>query len=91
MAAGCPTPKPPPPRWRQASGPAAAVSFLTVGTDYCYVIAGDFVSTADGTGIVHIAPGCGDDTEMTPMARPWAINGADAIERKASPLTRSQP
>ena len=33
--------------------------------DYCYVVAGDFVSTEDGTGIVHIAPAFGaDDMEV---------------------------
>ena len=36
-------------------------SFLPVSQDYCYVIAGDFVSTEDGTGLVHIAPAFGAD------------------------------
>ena len=36
-------------------------TFLPVRDDYCYVIAGDFVSTEDGTGIVHIAPAFGAD------------------------------
>jgi isoleucyl-tRNA synthetase len=36
-------------------------TFLPVEQDYCYVIAGDFVSTEDGTGIVHIAPAFGAD------------------------------
>jgi len=34
-------------------------TFLPVSKDYCYVIEGDFVSTTDGTGIVHIAPAFG--------------------------------
>ena len=34
-------------------------TFLPVDKDYCYVIDGDFVSTTDGTGIVHIAPAFG--------------------------------
>jgi isoleucyl-tRNA synthetase len=34
-------------------------TFLPVNKDYCYVIEGDFVSTTDGTGIVHIAPAFG--------------------------------
>ncbi len=34
-------------------------TFLPVDKDYCYVIEGDFVSTTDGTGIVHIAPAFG--------------------------------
>ncbi len=38
---------------------------LPVDQDYCYVVSGDFVSTADGTGIVHIAPAFGaDDLEV---------------------------
>jgi isoleucyl-tRNA synthetase len=36
-------------------------TFMPVEQDYCYVIAGDFVSTEDGTGIVHIAPAFGAD------------------------------
>src|SRR5512143_2654734 len=36
-------------------------TFLPVDQDYCYVIAGDFVSTEDGTGIVHIEPAFGAD------------------------------
>ena len=35
--------------------------FLPVDKDYCYVVAGDFVSTEDGTGIVHMAPAFGAD------------------------------
>ncbi|MBE2181883.1 MAG: isoleucine--tRNA ligase, partial [Anaerolineae bacterium] len=36
-------------------------SFLPVEKDYAYVVAGDFVSTEDGSGIVHIAPAFGVD------------------------------
>lgn len=40
-------------------------SFIPVEQDAWYVIAGDFVSTDDGTGIVHIAPAFGaDDLRM---------------------------
>ncbi|MDQ3247677.1 MAG: isoleucine--tRNA ligase [Chloroflexota bacterium] len=35
--------------------------FYPVSQDYAYVVAADFVSTADGTGIVHIAPAFGAD------------------------------
>lgn len=35
--------------------------FLPVDRDYAYVIAGDFVTTDEGTGIVHIAPAFGAD------------------------------
>lgn len=36
-------------------------TFLPVEQDYAYVVSGDFVSTEDGTGIVHIAPAFGAD------------------------------
>ncbi len=40
-------------------------TFLPVDKDYAYIVAGDFVSTEDGTGIVHIAPAFGvDDLEV---------------------------
>lgn len=40
-------------------------TFLPVENDYAYVVAGDFVSTDDGTGIVHMAPAFGaDDMEV---------------------------
>lgn len=40
-------------------------TFLPVEKDYAYVVTGDFVSTEDGTGIVHIAPAFGaDDLEV---------------------------
>jgi len=40
-------------------------TFLPVDQDYCYVIAADFVTTEDGTGIVHMAPAFGaDDLEV---------------------------
>ncbi len=40
-------------------------TFLPTDKDYAYVVAGDFVSIEDGTGIVHIAPAYGaDDMEL---------------------------
>jgi len=40
-------------------------TYVPVDKEYCYVVSGDFVSTADGTGIVHIAPAYGaDDLEL---------------------------
>jgi isoleucyl-tRNA synthetase len=36
-------------------------TFLPVEQDYAYVVEGDFVSTEEGTGIVHIAPAFGQD------------------------------
>ena len=40
-------------------------NFYPVSGDYAYVVAADFVSTEDGTGIVHIAPAFGaDDMEV---------------------------
>jgi isoleucyl-tRNA synthetase len=39
--------------------------FLPVAEDYAYVVTGEFVSTDDGSGIVHIAPAFGaDDMEI---------------------------
>lgn len=35
-------------------------TFLPVDVDYCYVIAADFVTTEEGTGIVHMAPAFGE-------------------------------
>ena len=51
-----------------------------------YVTSGDFVSTGDGTGIVHIAPAFGaDDYELArkydlPMLQPVARNGCFTAE-----------
>ncbi len=40
-------------------------TFLPVEKDYCYVVPGDFVTTKEGTGIVHIAPAFGaEDLEV---------------------------
>jgi isoleucyl-tRNA synthetase len=40
-------------------------TYLPVETDYAYVVSGDFVSTEDGSGIVHMAPAYGaDDMEV---------------------------
>lgn len=40
-------------------------TFLPTDKDHAYVLTGDFVSTEDGTGIVHIAPAFGqDDAEV---------------------------
>ncbi len=36
-------------------------TFLPVEQDYAYVVEGDFVSTEEGSGIVHIAPAFGQD------------------------------
>ncbi len=60
--------------------------------DYCYVIPGDFVSTEDGTGLVHIAPAFGADdmevgrkynlpTLMTVDAQGRFIDEVDAVAR----------
>jgi len=62
-------------------------TFLPVEKDYCYVITGDFVSTTEGTGIVHIAPAFGaEDLEVgnehgLPILQTVDLNGAfiDAV------------
>jgi len=64
-------------------------TFLPVETDYAYVVAGDFVSTDDGSGIVHIAPAFGaDDLEVgkkynLPVLRTVGADGnfIDAVTR----------
>jgi isoleucyl-tRNA synthetase len=43
-------------------------TFLPTEKDHAYVVAGDFVSTTDGTGIVHIAPAFGQDDNDVGMA-----------------------
>ncbi len=43
-------------------------TFLPVEGDYAYVVSGDFVSTTDGSGIVHIAPAFGQDDMDTGLA-----------------------
>ena len=40
-------------------------TFLPVEKDYCRVIAADFVSVEEGTGIVHMAPAFGEDDLAT--------------------------
>ncbi len=40
-------------------------TFLPVEKDYCYVVEADFVTTSEGTGLVHIAPAFGaEDMEL---------------------------
>lgn len=40
-------------------------TFLPVDKDYCYVVEGDFVTTSEGTGLVHMAPAFGaEDMEL---------------------------
>ncbi len=40
-------------------------TFLPIEQDYAYVVAADYVSTSDGTGIVHTAPAYGVDDLAT--------------------------
>ncbi len=57
-------------------------TFLPVEKDYCYVVPGDFVTTKDGTGMVHIAPAFGaEDLEVgqeydLPMLHTVDLRGA---------------
>jgi isoleucyl-tRNA synthetase len=61
-------------------------SYFTPEKRAWYVTAGDFVSTEDGTGIVHLAPAFGaDDYEQAkrydlPMLQPVARNGCFTAE-----------
>ncbi len=62
-------------------------TFLPVEETYAYVVEGDFVSTNDGTGIVHIAPAFGLDdfavaaTNKLPVLQTVAADGTfvDAV------------
>jgi isoleucyl-tRNA synthetase len=64
-------------------------TFLPTDKDHAYVVAGDFVSTEDGTGIVHLAPAFGaDDMEMgskhdLPVFMTMTPNGrfVDAVDK----------
>jgi isoleucyl-tRNA synthetase len=57
-------------------------TFLPVDKDYCYVVPGDFVTTKEGTGVVHIAPAFGaEDLEVgqeydLPVLQPVDLRGA---------------
>lgn len=42
-------------------------NFVPTDKDYAYVVAGDFVTLGDGTGIVHIAPAFGEDDNRMGM------------------------
>ncbi len=56
--------------------------YISVDKDAFYVIEGDFVTTTDGTGIVHIAPAFGEDDNRAgrkydlPVIRPVDEKGA---------------
>lgn len=64
-------------------------TFMPAEEDHAYVVTGDFVSTEDGTGIVHIAPAFGaDDLEVgkkygLPVLRTVHQNGTfiDAVTK----------
>ncbi len=57
------------------------IPFVTVNSDAFYVTTADFVSTEDGTGIVHIAPAFGEDDyelckrENIPLVKPVSEEG----------------
>lgn len=64
-------------------------TFLPTDKDHAYVVTGEFVSTEDGTGIVHMAPAFGaDDMEVgrqhdLPVFMTMATNGRfiEAVDR----------
>ncbi len=63
--------------------------FVPVDKKAFYVISGDFVTTADGTGIVHIAPAFGEDDYQAgqkydlPLLRP--VNASGRFEESVTP------
>lgn len=62
--------------------------FVSVDKDAFYVTLGDFVSTEDGTGIVHIAPAFGEDDYQLgrkydlPLVRP--VDGEGAFTKEVT-------
>ena len=64
-------------------------TFLPTDKDHAYIVSGDFVTTEDGTGIVHMAPSFGaDDMEVgrqhdLPVFMTMANNGRfiDAVDK----------
>ena len=79
--------------------------FYPVEQDYGYVVTGDFVSTEDGTGIVHIAPAFGaDDMEVgkkyglpviltidaTGSFRPEVVPWAGVFVKEADPAIQKE-
>jgi isoleucyl-tRNA synthetase len=63
-------------------------TFYPVEGDYAYVVAADFVSTDDGTGIVHMAPAFGaDDMEVGRKYGLPLIQTVDAAGRFKSEVT----
>jgi isoleucyl-tRNA synthetase len=62
--------------------------FYPVEGDYAYVVAGDFVSTEDGTGIVHLAPAFGaDDMEMARQYNLPVVQTVDAAGQFKAEVT----
>ena len=49
-------------------------TFLPVEQDYAYVVAADYVSTQDGTGIVHTAPAYGVDDLETGLSMIYGLD-----------------
>ena len=47
------------------------------------VLAGDFVDTEEGTGIVHLAPGFGEDELRNPIGQIRPFYGAEADHQAA--------
>ena len=67
-------------------------TFLPVEGKYAYVIAGDFVSTEDGSGIVHIAPAFGVDDMNVAQANDLpvlvTINSRRSLHRRGDRVSR---
>ncbi len=47
--------------------------FTSLSTDTFVVVAADFVSTEDGSGIVHMAPAFGEDDQAVGKAHGWPV------------------
>ena len=57
-------------------------SYFDHRTDAFRVVAADFVDAADGTGIVHMAPGFGEDDQLTCEANGISIGNAVPVDDK---------
>lgn len=63
--------------------------FFKPEQDHAYVVAGDFVSTEDGTGIVHIAPAYGVDDMQ--MGRENDLPVLQAVNEEGKFVTEAEP
>ena len=64
-------------------------TFLPVNKDYCYVVAADFVTTKEGTGIVHMAPAYGADDMV--MGKEYDLPVLETVDEDGRFITEVTP